>query len=100
SLFSQIPLLQLKHRPRFDIKSSPLKPCKQGTNSIFIVRHPLSEKWKGPYETLLMTYATVKARGITPWLHYSKIKKAPTPEKSTVTCKAELIGPTSVCLRQ
>uniref|UniRef100_A0A672TGS0 Murine leukemia virus integrase C-terminal domain-containing protein n=1 Tax=Strigops habroptila TaxID=2489341 RepID=A0A672TGS0_STRHB len=61
--------------------------------------HPLGEKWKGRYQTLLMTYTAVKARGITTWLHYSKIKKAPTPEKSTATWKAELIGPTSVHLR-
>uniref|UniRef100_A0A672VAM0 Murine leukemia virus integrase C-terminal domain-containing protein n=1 Tax=Strigops habroptila TaxID=2489341 RepID=A0A672VAM0_STRHB len=60
--------------------------------------HPLGEKWKGPYQTLLMTYTAVKAHGITTWLHYSKIKQAPALKKSTVTWKAELIGPTSVCL--
>uniref|UniRef100_A0A8C0B871 Murine leukemia virus integrase C-terminal domain-containing protein n=1 Tax=Buteo japonicus TaxID=224669 RepID=A0A8C0B871_9AVES len=39
---------------------------------------PLAEKWKGLYQVILTTYTAVKAWGKRPWLHYSRIKKAPT----------------------
>uniref|UniRef100_A0A663FHN0 Murine leukemia virus integrase C-terminal domain-containing protein n=1 Tax=Aquila chrysaetos chrysaetos TaxID=223781 RepID=A0A663FHN0_AQUCH len=39
---------------------------------------PLAEKWKGPYQVLLTTYTAAKVWGKGPWLHYSRVKKAPT----------------------
>ena len=38
----------------------------------------LTEKWKGPFQLLLTTYTAVKVQGKGPWIHYSKIKRAPT----------------------
>uniref|UniRef100_A0A663FJA9 Murine leukemia virus integrase C-terminal domain-containing protein n=1 Tax=Aquila chrysaetos chrysaetos TaxID=223781 RepID=A0A663FJA9_AQUCH len=39
---------------------------------------PLAEKWKGPYQVILTTYTAAKVWGKGPWLHYSRVKKAPT----------------------
>uniref|UniRef100_A0A8B9ITJ4 Murine leukemia virus integrase C-terminal domain-containing protein n=1 Tax=Amazona collaria TaxID=241587 RepID=A0A8B9ITJ4_9PSIT len=69
-----------------DCLDHPLHDAKLG-DWIYIksfTGHPAGEKWKRPYQTLLTTYTAVK------------IKKAPAPEKSTTTWKAEIIGPTSV----
>ncbi|XP_069724114.1 protein NYNRIN-like [Phaenicophaeus curvirostris] len=51
--------------------------------------HPLEEKWKGPYQVLLTTFTAVKIKEQPAWIHYSKIKKAPTKPWTTT-----LAGPT------
>ncbi|KAK4811076.1 hypothetical protein QYF61_016362 [Mycteria americana] len=54
---------------------------------------PLEEKWSGPFQVLLTTYTAVKLEKHAVWIHYSRIKKAPTgPWKSQPT------GPTSIRL--
>ncbi|KAK4811185.1 hypothetical protein QYF61_019816 [Mycteria americana] len=54
---------------------------------------PLEEKWSGPFQVLLTTYTAVKLEKHAAWIHYLRIKKAPTgPWKSQPT------GPTSIRL--
>ncbi|KAK4807168.1 hypothetical protein QYF61_024288 [Mycteria americana] len=42
---------------------------------------PLQEKWKGPFQVLLMTYTAVRVDGIDSWIHYIRVKKAPSLEQ-------------------
>uniref|UniRef100_A0A8V5GRT1 Murine leukemia virus integrase C-terminal domain-containing protein n=1 Tax=Melopsittacus undulatus TaxID=13146 RepID=A0A8V5GRT1_MELUD len=51
---------------------------------------PLQEKWSGPYQILLTTFTAVKIKEQPAWIHYSRIKKAPEPEK---TWQIEPSGP-------
>ena len=41
---------------------------------------PLEPKWEGPSQILLTTHTTAKVEGLTPWIHYTRLKKAPTPQ--------------------
>jgi len=41
---------------------------------------PLESKWGGPYQVLLTTHTAAKVEGLTPWIHYTRLKKAPTPQ--------------------
>jgi len=38
---------------------------------------PLQEKWKGPFQVPLTTYTAIKVEGVEPWIHYTRVKKAP-----------------------
>jgi len=38
---------------------------------------PLQKKWKGPFQVLLTTYTAIKVEGVEPWIHYTRVKKAP-----------------------
>ncbi|KAK4810779.1 hypothetical protein QYF61_008751, partial [Mycteria americana] len=48
------------------------------------------EKWSGPFQVLLTTYTAVKLEKHAAWIHYSRIKKAPTGP-----WKSQPMGPTS-----
>ena len=55
---------------------------------------PLQEKWKGPFQVLLTTYTAIKVEGVEPWIHYTRVKKAPLwrvinrdPETAKLTLK-------------
>ncbi|GAB0210140.1 hypothetical protein GRJ2_003479800 [Grus japonensis] len=41
---------------------------------------PLQEKWKGPFQVLLTTYTAIKVEGVEPWIHYTRVKKAPSDQ--------------------
>ena len=59
---------------------TPAHPFQPG-NLVYIKSwnlEPLTEKWKGPFQGLLTTYTAVKVQGKGPWIHYSKMKRAPT----------------------
>lgn len=58
---------------------SPAHPFQPG-NWVYVKSwnsEPLTEKWKGPFQVLLIMYTTVKVEGKGPWIHYSWFKKAP-----------------------
>ena len=55
---------------------------------------PLQEKWKGTFQVLLTTYTAIKVEGVEPWIHYTRVKKAPSwkvinrdPETAKLTLK-------------
>lgn len=37
----------------------------------------LEPQWTGPFWVLLTTYTAVKVKGQNPWIHHTRIKKAP-----------------------
>ena len=37
----------------------------------------LSEQWTGPYDVLLTTHSSLKLMGIKPWIHHTRVKRAP-----------------------
>ncbi|KAK1204014.1 POL5 protein, partial [Pygoscelis papua] len=55
---------------------------------------PLEPKWKGPFQVLLTTNTAIKVREKKSWIHYSQVKKAPSPS----LWKAEPTGTTSLRL--
>ena len=38
--------------------------------------HSLAPHWEGPYTVVLTTPTTVKVAGVTPWIHYMRVKRA------------------------
>uniref|UniRef100_A0A8D0KXQ8 Murine leukemia virus integrase C-terminal domain-containing protein n=1 Tax=Strix occidentalis caurina TaxID=311401 RepID=A0A8D0KXQ8_STROC len=42
---------------------------------------PLQERWKGPFQILLTTFTAIKIAESDAWIHYTRVKKAPTPWK-------------------
>ena len=42
---------------------------------------PLQEHWKGPFQVLLTTFTAIKIAESEAWIHYTRVKKAPTPWK-------------------
>ena len=39
---------------------------------------PLQERWKGPFQILLTTFTAVKIAESDAWIHYTRVKAAPT----------------------
>ena len=42
---------------------------------------PLQERWRGPFQILLTTFTAIKIAESDAWIHYTRVKKAPTPWK-------------------
>ena len=42
---------------------------------------PLQEHWRGPFQILLTTFTAIKIAESDAWIHYTQMKKAPTPWK-------------------
>ncbi|XP_010576473.1 PREDICTED: uncharacterized protein LOC104838433 [Haliaeetus leucocephalus] len=42
---------------------------------------PLQERWKGPFQVLLTTFTAIKIAESDAWIHYTRVKKAPSPWK-------------------
>ncbi|XP_053881272.1 uncharacterized protein LOC128835709 [Malaclemys terrapin pileata] len=45
---------------------------------------PLQEKWKGPHTVLLISHTAAKVEGHKNWIHHSRLKAVPAPERWTV----------------
>ncbi|RLV71470.1 hypothetical protein DV515_00017417, partial [Chloebia gouldiae] len=52
---------------------------------------PLRESWSGPHQVILTTYTAVKVAGMDSWIHYTRIKKAPTQWVSQAVTPTRLI---------
>ena len=44
---------------------------------------PLEEKWTEPWDVLLTIPTVVKLAGIKPWIHHTRVKKAPEEQWTT-----------------
>ncbi|XP_037228175.1 uncharacterized protein LOC119140745 [Falco rusticolus] len=42
---------------------------------------PLQERWRGPFQILLTTFTAIKISESDAWIHYTRVKKTPTPWK-------------------
>ncbi|RLV63421.1 hypothetical protein DV515_00018289, partial [Chloebia gouldiae] len=52
---------------------------------------PLRKSWSGPHQVILTTYTAVKVAGMDSWIHYTRIKKAPTQWVSQAVTPTRLI---------
>ena len=43
-------------------------------------RDQLTPKWNGPHLVILTTHSALKLQGITPWVHHTRMKRAPEPQ--------------------
>ena len=64
----------------------------------------LAPHWKGPYTVVLTTLTTVKAAGVTPWIHHTGVKRADhtDPEDAKWTTQKDPTNPreTKVILKK
>lgn len=49
-----------------------------------LIDSPLEPRWEGPFQVLLTSHMAVKIKEQAPWIHHTRVKKAPRPQwKST-----------------
>ena len=51
---------------------------------------PQHKKRKEPFQVFLATYTAVKVGEIEPWIHYTRVQKAPPPDQWRITSEGPL----------
>lgn len=78
----------MENKPQEDLKNPQVKPGDQVSVKTWQEKgspNQLSEKWTGPYQVVLVTSTAVKVKGLSAWVHNSRIKPYGLQEGETET---------------